>query len=594
MSDNLFKDPNESVENKKKDNENGGKNLNFKKFTITFFGHFLVTICLFTVVIGACGLYTAKVAQSNILPINPEFAPYTDKDYEMKDPPASVFMNIVKERAAKGLNFWDEPLSTTAQQATFIKEDFNDNKIFKYLCKIKPFSEENENFSRMTFFLRKLFINGILSSFDMVNTIYSFLYSFPEWFLMLIYFTILPFIFTFLIFWNAFKIFMEAISNIIIPFRINNPKDGKDRDVGDIKFTHQKIDDKDPTSEWWRKWTECEIKKYNENHKGIWNTITEFMDYIGYGIMFMIYVMITINIIMPLSVIVTVFGLFNPLLRKYNLKGEENKENGIGDFLRDTFVYKKTFIIFLAAYNLLMTTSVYLGPGYTFSCFVGLLVLATYFEVFVTPNAIKINIDDTTQQILKDNRYSNTTQSKQILSNVIFNPCEKSSTSEMGDGSNNVEITGEVVSPLHKNLTANNNAVKKSIVNDTNVEKTDFFGKGREKIKLMKKSIGDVKDASLKNVKNARDAVQSLHKKGKTLASSANNTIKNIPDEIRNKLNAKSHYTKLDSENTDTNNTFSETNNPLHKTSDTSVTSKGGARRNKNGSLHKKYNFSLV
>ena len=49
----------------------------------------------------------------------------------------AVFMNIVKERAAKGFNFWDEPISVTSQKATFIKEDFNSNGIFKYLWKFK-------------------------------------------------------------------------------------------------------------------------------------------------------------------------------------------------------------------------------------------------------------------------------------------------------------------------------------------------------------------------------------------------------------------------------------------------------------------------
>ena len=397
----------DSIENKKKDKKDGGMRLKWKKFAITFFGNFLITICFFTVVIGACGLYTAKVAQSNILPTNQQFAPYTSEDYKMgtndEGKVSSVLMNIVKGRSWKGFNFFDEPTSINAQNATFIKENFDDNGVFSFFCKIKPFSEQNENFSRMTFFFRKLFINGILSSFDMVNTIYSFLYSFPEWLLMLVYFTIFPLIFIFLICWNAFKIFLEAISNIIIPFRVNNPKDGTDRDSAGINFKHMDTDTDDPTSQWWRKWTECENKKYAELHKGIWGTITEFMDYIGYGVMFMIYAMITFNVFIPISLFVTFFSLFNPLLRKYTLQGENaTKKNGFGDFLRDTFAYKKTFIIFLAAYNLLISTGLFLGNGYTFSCIVGLLILTLYFEVFSTPDSTKIFIDDSTQIIVKN------------------------------------------------------------------------------------------------------------------------------------------------------------------------------------------------
>jgi hypothetical protein len=405
MSDNIFIDNDDPIENKKKENADGGKKMNFKKFAITFFGHFFITICFFTVVIGALGLYTAKVAKSNILPINPEFAPYTATDYLMgeSNKAAPVLMNIVKGRSWKGFNFFEQPTGINAQKATFIKEDFNENGVFGFFCKIKAFSEQNENFSRMTFFFRKLFINGILSSFDMVNTLYSFLYSFPEWLLMLIYFTILPFIFIFLICWNAFKILLEAISNIVIPFRVNNPKVNTNRNAAGINFKHYETDDDDPTSQWWRKWSECEIKTYTDLHKGVWGTITEFMDYIGYGIMFMIYAMITFHVIIPISIFVTIFSLFNPLLRKYTLQGDNEstgKENGFGDFLRDTFAYKKTFIIVLAAYNLIMSTGMYLEKGYTFSCFVGILILALYFEVFSIPDANKIFADDSTQIII--------------------------------------------------------------------------------------------------------------------------------------------------------------------------------------------------
>ena len=356
-----------SIADKKNEKENGGKKLNFKKFAISFFGHFLITICLCTVVIGAFGLYTAKVAQSNILPIMPDSAPYTENDYEMDS--IAVFMNIVKERGAKGLNFWTEPISVTAQKATFIKEDFNENGVFKYLCEMKSFTEKNEYFSRMMFFLRKIFIRGVVSSFGMIKTIYSSLYLLPEWFLMLIYFTILPIIFIFLFLYNGVKIFIEAVSNLTLPFRESNTT----HTGNGIEFKYEKPSENDPTAEWWRPWTTLEIKQYKQDNEGwFFGTITKIIDYTGNGLMFMIYVMLTLNVIIPISLAVTFFGLTNPLLRKYKLdkENDDGSEHGIGDFLRDTFVYKKTFIIFLAVSNLLMSTGVYLEAGYTFSCFV--------------------------------------------------------------------------------------------------------------------------------------------------------------------------------------------------------------------------------
>ena len=124
MSDNLFTNNDDPIENKKKENADGGKKMNFKKFAVTFFGHFLVTICFLTIIVGSLGLYTAKVAQSGILPINPLFAPYTAEEYEA-NPSNKVFMNIVKDRSWKGFNFWEDPINVTAQKATFIKEDFS-------------------------------------------------------------------------------------------------------------------------------------------------------------------------------------------------------------------------------------------------------------------------------------------------------------------------------------------------------------------------------------------------------------------------------------------------------------------------------------
>ena len=99
----------------------------------------------------------------------------------------------------------------------------------------------------------------------------------------------------------------------------------------------------------------------------------------------MIYVFSALYCLGLIVFITSLIALINPLLRKYKLKGDNpNVEHGLGDFIRDTFFYKKTFIIFLAAYNLLMSTGLYLNAGYTASCFIGILILALYFEMFQT------------------------------------------------------------------------------------------------------------------------------------------------------------------------------------------------------------------
>jgi hypothetical protein len=646
MSENIL-DNDDPIEKKKKENENGGKKMNFKKFAITFFGHFFITICFFTVVIGACGLYTSKVAQSNILPFEPDFAPYTGTDYgmgsstgEAAEEAAAVFMNIVKERGTKGLNFWDEPLSVTAQKATFLKEDFNDSKIFKFLCGMKPFTEKNEYFSRMMFFFRKIFISGVISSFGMVNSLYSILYLLPEWLLMLIYFTILPIIFIFLICWNAVQIFLEAVSNLTLPFRESNTK--HNGNGISFEYIEPKKDDAgkiiDPTSEWWRPWSVCELNKYKSDNNGWFlGTITKIIDYTGNGLMFIVYAMITLYVIIPISFFVSIFGLTNPLFRKYKLDkdNDENKLHGIGDFIRDTFVYKKTFIIFLAAYNLLMSTSVYLEAGYTFSCFVGILILVLYFEVFII-DSIKINTDDITQQIFKNNEYSNMKQFKQNPNRNIFEPCKASTRT---DDINNKTIVHrdipktrqedeEVLNPLQGNSSNDNqSSYSNASIIKSPKPKSDFDVKAKiasakgtfgELKNSAKKKIGEAKDSTGNALGEAKLSAQSLGRNAEKHVSDAYNKIKSSPDSVRNLLNPKSTYEPLDSQleekpqkfannspsdvyspfrpnkkSTETNNTIQPdlTNlivkNPMHSAI-------GGAKRNKNGALHKKYNFSLV
>ena len=597
MSENIL-DNDDPIEKKKKENADGGKKMNFKKFAITFFGNFLITICFFTVVIGAFGLYTSKVAQSNILPINPDFAPYTDKDYEMvssTEEAASVFMNIVKERGAKGLNFWDDPISTTAQQATFVKEDFNDNGIFKYLCEMKPFTEKNEYFSRMMFFFRKIFISGVISSFGMVNTLYSLLYSLPEWLLMLIYFTIWPFIFIFLICWNAFNIFMEAVSNLTLPFRESNTK--HNGNGISFEYVEPKKDSTgkiiDPTSEWWRPWSICELNKYKSDNSGMFfGTITKIIDYTGNGLMFMVYVMITLQVIMPISLIVSVFGLTNPLLRKYKLDKDidENKLHGIGDFIRDTFVYKKTFIIFLAAYNLLMSTGVYLEAGYTFSCFVGILILVLYFEVFIV-DAAKINADDITQQIFNNHEYSNMDKFKQTSTDTVFNACKSAKKNNTGQG----QGTGTYKNQVNKKMTKISDKIKTNVGN---------FIRPKTDTEIAAENNAEI-EAKIQRTNKNEKLFDDAKKIGTALYEAPGN-IKNVLYEVPGNLKAavKSIPDKI----TDTRQDLKAAVNLIpakidagrEKFADSILASRTNQnagtslKRTKGGALYKKYNFSLV
>jgi hypothetical protein len=378
---NLFgkKEQESPLDEKKKENENGGNpKLDWRQFTIKFFTHFLVTICVGTVILGACGLYTTKVAYSGILPDDITMAPYTEADYKMglggdgneeSIEKSFVIMNVLKERLWKGLNFFKGPINVTAQQATFIKEDFKDNGLFNWLNCIQ-YHKEDEFGSRWSFYMRKIFFECIASSFYIVSKMFSFLYMLPEWLVLLAYFTILPFICCAVFVWTGVKGIWNILTNLMIANRFYNEDSDNIDDNMDFK--------------WWRKMVpedEDFLKEYGWYSRWfIW--LCWKMSFI---LLPMLYVFSAVYCLVPMTFMATLIGLINPLLRKYKLKGENpNVEHGLGDFIRDTFFYKKTFIIFLAAYNLLMSTGLYLNSSYTASCFIGILILALYFEMFQT------------------------------------------------------------------------------------------------------------------------------------------------------------------------------------------------------------------
>jgi hypothetical protein len=374
---NLFgkSNPVTPLDEKKQENENGGnKQLDWKQFTIKFFTHFLVTICLGTVIIGACGLYITKVAYSDILPDDVKLAPYTETDYDMrlregeniKD--SFVVMNVLKERLWKGFNFFKAPINITSQQASFIKEDFKDNTILNYLNCIKYHTEDQLG-ARWSFYMRKIFFECLAGSFYAVNKIYSALYWFPEWLVLLAYFTILPFISCGVIIWTILKGLFNIISNLGIANRVYN-EDGSTTQEKDSDF------------KWWRKIKESDeafLDSYKWSYYLIWPLWK-----LTFILMPLLYAVSGLYFLGIITFITTSFAFINPLMRKYTLKGENGEQHGLGDFIRDTFFYKKTFIIFLATYNLLMSTGLYLNSSYTASCFVGILILALYFEMFQT------------------------------------------------------------------------------------------------------------------------------------------------------------------------------------------------------------------
>jgi hypothetical protein len=375
----------DNIESKKKEQLNEVKTTNWKQFAIKFSKSFLVTICLGVVVFGACGLYTAKVAESNILPSDLDFAPYTNKDYTV-DPSASIFMNIIKIRPWNGFNFWDDPTLVHSQEATFIKEDFTNSWLFKFLCFLDTYANSNEpnepkTFSNLSHFLHSILKTNLSNSFGIVNTIYSLLYKLPEWVVMLFYFTVFPFIGIFLLFYNGIRALITHLGNTTAAF-----SEFKDK----------------------QKWED--ISLFHESRG--------WLNFFWVIIVFIFYVIISFYLVFFMSCFTTIYSLFTPLMREYNLK-KSDETYGFGTFLRDTFVYKKSFILFLTAYTLLNSVNTYLNnSNYIVGCIIAILILAIGFNIF---NPTDPTNNDITQIDFtgKTGEISKIIKTKQVATNDI-------------------------------------------------------------------------------------------------------------------------------------------------------------------------------
>jgi len=374
-----------------KRNENNVKTNDFKLFAKQFAKQFLLTVCLGIVVFGATGLYTAKVAQSNILPSNVDFAPYTKFDYDIKNldnmtNPITILMNIIKIRAWNGFNFWDTPLETYSQKASFVKEDFKDSFLLKFLCFLDTNSKKDGTFSNLSHFMHNIFKTNIANSFSIVTTVYSLLYKLPEWLVLLFYFTAFPFIAIFLLFYNGIMALITNLGNTNIAF--------------DEFMCNQSGSTMDST---------CEPNEKIWKNVSLWDGQRGWFNFAWTIIVFIIYLYLSFFMTFFMAIFTTFYSLVSPLFKEYKLEGSDNKETyGFGTFLKDTFFYKKSFIMMVTAYTLLDTVYKYLNnTNYITGCIIAIIILAVGFGIFnpsspenVDTTQIKItNLNDLTKGI---------------------------------------------------------------------------------------------------------------------------------------------------------------------------------------------------
>ena len=297
---------NTSAIDKKKNEETENTSPDFKGFIKNYLSSIVFTIGISIFIIGGLGLYTTKIAQSNILPDNIELAPYTIKDRVVKD--IEININIMKPL------FFSKNDNISLQKSTFNSQEYLDSFNKNFLCHLKKSADPNSGLlANTSLFFSIVYDNLVSKNFLAINTIFYYLSYLPESAIMLLYGLFGIFIWVTLYFFNVCISIFYHIVNIPQLFR-------------DIDDTNKK-----------------------------WESIDKISFFHFTKILLFLFMWIPIGILSVFitPIFFTIYGLIAPLFAKYKIKNTNNNiDYNVFDFLQNTFVYKKFFFFILITLSL--------------------------------------------------------------------------------------------------------------------------------------------------------------------------------------------------------------------------------------------------
>ena len=373
---------------------------NFVKF-ITNFGVFTGVVIGF-VVLGSIGLYMAKVAESGILPTDANFKPYT---CEMPNPPLPepgfIKMNIVREFGMKGmavlLGF--KAINAYSQLAKFdvkaMEKGFRGSLIKSLYEATQNPDPNNKEWKPTNFALwRSDVLNQMVaSSFGFIQATFKSMSQMPEWLTMLIFGLIglifVPFFIIYNIgvsFWCHFKSLANVGFSLTKGFdflRAKTREENGEKDFDKPNYIMRMFGvEKERTPD------EIEhIKKEVTIGSRIVSWILWILATIGLSIYFLG------SMLLFSPIYLTFYTMFKTLLARYKLKIEDEfspQGNGISGlkslitFIKDTFSYKRTYIIFLSIVNLFVNTNTYLGADYFVGVIIAVILAIVYCNILVS------------------------------------------------------------------------------------------------------------------------------------------------------------------------------------------------------------------
>lgn len=382
-----------------KDTANQPDPTNDPKYS-KFFANFAVStlgIIVF-VIIGSVGLYFTKIAESKIIPTNIEFKPYTcTPNPNPEKRPEVVLMNLVREFPLKGLGIWMPAISKFCQQAKFDEKSFDRSFKGTRMRSLWEAQDEEINKSKgieVSNFARwkSESMNKMISAgFSFIQTFFGAFSGWNETLFMLLFGLLGAIFFPVFFIVNIFTSLWAHISALAKKGVDGSLHTGISWLKRKTRQENGETDFEEPENNWMRKLGL--VSKKEPNDITIWENIFFVLKFIFFYILIAIYFMVSSLLVSP--IFTTFFTLGKSAFINYKLKLEDDftsddsgsgdsKLKGIGSFIRDSFAYKRTYLVALSIVNLLMQANIFLGTYYFAAIFISLVLAVVFCDIFVS------------------------------------------------------------------------------------------------------------------------------------------------------------------------------------------------------------------
>jgi hypothetical protein len=365
-----------------------------------FFANFAVSTAgiLVFVALGAIGLYFTKIAAAKIIPTNIEFKPYTctvNPDPEKK--PEVIFMNIVREFPLKGLGIWMPAISKFCQQAKFDEKTFDKSFKGSRMRNLWEAQDEEINKSKgieVSNFARwkSDSMNKMLSAgFSFIQTFFGAFSGWNETLFMLLFGMLGSIFFPIFMIVNVFTSIWAHITALAKKGVDGTLHTGVSWLKRKTRQENGETDFEEPPASIFK--VMGFVSKKEPDDITWLENILFVLKFILFYMLISIYFMVSSLLVSPIYT--TFYTIIKTAGIQYKLKLEDDFSSddsgsgdstlkGMGSFIRDSFAYKRTYLVALSIVNLLMQANIYLGTYYFAAIFISIVLAIVFCDVFVS------------------------------------------------------------------------------------------------------------------------------------------------------------------------------------------------------------------